>query len=240
MTISSTTENTKRIRTQKHSPFYLDGAIDLTLHTRLAQSLLNGSWTHGHLGLWQFALKVRDLWKGHRTDDPYADWYFMKIDEKIHTIREEIQRVEQYCVKRLSQLRGFNIKIFENPHPMQLALKFVIPFSYMGASLLPELDYVSRQAYTLRHIGQLLEPEQLPLKIVSSIRQLFSIPTGWKIQVTRQDIRENNAIAQEAKEKMGAIPSAILNKEIKFLFLLDTMVGTAKNAAGETIASVKN
>ncbi len=30
----------------------------------------------------------------------------------------------------------------------------------------------------------------------------------------------NNAIAHEAKEKMGPIPSVILNKEVKFLFLL--------------------
>ncbi len=213
------------------SPVYLEGEIDLTLHTKLAQTLLQGNWGNGKLGLWQYALKVRDLWKGHRADDPYADWFFMKIDEKIHNIRSEIQELEQYCQQRLSQLRGFNIKVFENPEPMQLALKFAIPFSYMGASLLPELDYVSRQAYTLRHVGQLLEPEQLPLRILSSIRNLFSLPLGWKMQVTRQDIRENNDLAQQAKEKMGTIPSAILNKEIKFVYLLDSMLGAAKTTA---------
>lgn len=215
----------------KRSPFYLEGDIDLILHTRLSQSLLTGSWRPGNLGLWQFAIKIRDLWRAHRADDPYADWCFMKVDEKIHQIREEIQEVEHYCEQRLSQLRGFNIKVFENPHPKKLALKFVIPFTYMGATLLPELDYIARQAYTLRHVGQLLEPNQLPVKIVKSMRQLFAIPMIWKMLVTRQDIRENNAVAQEAKEKMGEIPSAILNKDIKFIFLLDTMLGSAKMTA---------
>ena len=140
----------------------------------------------------------------------------------------KFQDLEQYCRERLSQLRGFNIKVFENPEPMRLALKFAIPFSYMGASLLPELDYVSRQAYTLRHVGQLLEPEQLPLCILSSIRNLFSLPLGWKMQVTRQDIRENNDLAPQAKEKMGTLPNAILNKEIKFVYLVDTMLGAAQ------------
>jgi integrating conjugative element protein (TIGR03761 family) len=238
---TSTTENTpSTAQLKQRSPFYLEGTIDLTLHTRLAQSLLDGSWMHGHLGLWQFAMKVRDLWKAHRADDPYADWYFMKIDEKIHALREEIQTVENYCDKRLSQLRGFTIQVFENPHPLQLALKFGIPFSYMGASLLPDLDYISRQAYTLRHVGQLLEPGQLPLKIAFGIRQLFSLPIGWKMHVTRQDICENNAIAQAAQEKMGAIPTAILNKEMKFLFLLDTMLGDTKTVSEETKDSVKN
>lgn len=215
----------------KRSSFYLEGDIDLTLHTRLSQSLLTGSWKHGHLGLWHFAMKIRDLWRAHRADDPYADWCFMKIDEKIHQIRQEIYEMASYCEERLTQLRGFNIKVFENPRPRKLALKFVIPFSYMGASLLPELDYVSRQAYTLRHVGQLLEPEQLPLRLAASIRQLFSIPLSWKMLVTRQDIHENNAVAQEAKQRMGVIPSVILNKDIKFLFLLDSMLGRPKNSA---------
>lgn len=216
--------------TIQRSTVYLDGDIDLTLHTKLAQSLLEGNWSHGNLGLWQFALKVRELWKGHRADDPYADWYFMKLDEKIHTIREDIQALEHYCQQRLAQLRGFKIKVFENPQPIQLALKFAIPFSYMGASLLADLDYVTRQAYTLRHVGQLLEPKQLPMRIKMRLRQLFSVPLGWKIQVTRQDIRENNALAQEAKQKMGEIPTAILNRELKFVYLLDTMLGSTQTA----------
>lgn len=210
------------------SSFYLEGKIDLILHTRLAQSLLEGHWGYGQLGLWQFALKVRDLWKGHHADDPYADWYFMQIDEKIHTIREEIQALESYCAQRLSQLRGLEVTVFENPRPLQLALKLGSPFSYRGAALLPELDYVTRQAHTLRRVGQLLEPKYLPFKIVSSIRQLFSLPLSWKRLATRQDIRENNEAAKKAQEKMGVVPEQILNKDIPFLSLLNTLLGSTK------------
>ncbi len=220
----TTTPETKSKK--KRSPFYMDGEINLILHTRMTQSLLAGNWEYGQLGLWQFALKIRDLWISHQADDPYADWFFMKIDEKIHRIREQAHELENYYQQRLAQLRGFSIKVFENRRPMQLDLKFVIPFSYMGAALLPELDYLSRQAYTLRHMGQLLEPEKSPSKIAANIRQLFSIPMGWRKLVTRQDILDNTPAAQEAISKMGKIPSAILNKEIKFLFLLDNMSRT--------------
>jgi hypothetical protein len=50
----------------------------------------------------------------------------------------------------------------------------------------------------------------------------------------------NNAIAHEAKEKMGPIPSVILNKEVKFLFLLDTMLGNTKSKAKKSHLSDTN
>ncbi|HVV67733.1 MAG TPA: TIGR03761 family integrating conjugative element protein [Gammaproteobacteria bacterium] len=228
MTKSQQTENHELIPESSQTkalPLYMDGDIHLTLHTRLAQSLLNGNWKAYQQGLWQFATKVRDLWKGHQADDPYADWCFMKIDEKINHIQEAMQKIEQHLTYRLSQLRGFNIPLFENPKPMPLTLRFVTPFSYMAAAVLSELDYISRQAYTLRHIGQIVEFNQLPISVVPSIRQLFSIPLAWKVHVSRQDIRDNNALAKEAKDKMGEIPAVILNKELKFLFLLNTLSG---------------
>ncbi len=214
MNIDSANEHSK-----KRSPFRLNGDIKLTLHTRLSQSLLDGRWQYGHLGLWQFALKIRDLWEGHRADDPYADWYFMKIYEKIHSIHKEIHELENYYQQKLSEFRGFYIHIFENPYPRELSLKFANPFSYLSASLLPEFDYISRQAYTLRHIGKLLESKNLPIKIAFNIRQLFSIPMGWKRMATREDMRVNNVLAQEAIKKMGVMPAEVLSKEIKLLLL---------------------
>lgn len=199
---------------------YLVGDVKITLHTRQAQLLLNGTWKYKRLGLWQFSKRLEALWTAHKEGDPYAAWYFGKINRMLENIQKEVKVQEEYCQSKLSQQRGIEIEIFRSPNPVSVLLRSPIPYFHLAASLLADLDYVSRQAFTLRHIGIVLDSDKLPIHIFFSLRELFSLPLEWKYTgVTRQDIEQNNQKAQLAIKYMGEVPSVILSEEMSFMFL---------------------
>ena len=63
----------------------------LTLHTRLGQNLFFGrkpaTGQHEIVGLVRFASQVRYIWNGACHDDPYADWWLIKIDHALQITR---------------------------------------------------------------------------------------------------------------------------------------------------------
>lgn len=199
---------------------YLVGEVKITLHTKQAQLLLDGKWKYRKLGLFQFATRLEALWAAYKEGDPYAAWYFAKIGRAIETIQEEVKAQEDYCQSKFLQQRGRDIEIFRSPNPISVPLRSPIPYFHVAASLLADLDYVSRQAFTLRHVGIVLETDKLPVKVFFNLRNLFSLPLDWKYTgVTREDLRQNNQKAQLAIKHMGEVPPTILNDEVRFLFL---------------------
>lgn len=198
----------------------LEGSIHLILHTKIALSLFNGSWRYHNMGLLQFAKMTHDLYAATKQDDPYAEWYLMKCYENIHDLHDKIKSIKAHCKSKLEELHGFEIQIFTNPSPVRLPLQFSNPFSYMGAYLMTDLDYALRQAYTLKQIGIILEPELTPAKLMPSVRRIFSQARQWQYTgVKRKDVKENNQVWRRAKELMGDVPLPVVIKEIQFDFL---------------------
>ena len=66
----------------------------LTLQTRQAQRLVKGrSYSADRpaiIGLIGFANLVRSVWHGARADDPYADWWMLKIHEALEQVKREL------------------------------------------------------------------------------------------------------------------------------------------------------
>ncbi|MES9958674.1 MAG: AcaB family transcriptional regulator, partial [Sedimenticola sp.] len=80
-----TTENPKPTDADKPGP--LRGQIWLTLQTNQARRLIRGrNGAKGQspiIGLGLFAERLRLIWQASRNDDPYADWWLIKVHEAI-------------------------------------------------------------------------------------------------------------------------------------------------------------
>lgn len=213
-------ENQKSEIKNVNQSFYLDGNIHLLLHTKNAQILWNGSWRRSSLGLLQFAHHIKQLWQAVKESDPYAEWYLMRVYEEMETLKENMQQLEKLCQEKIVQLRGFQVELFQNPNPIRVPLRFSTPFGFMGAHILANFDYLSRQGYTLHRMGLALERSDMPEKFIHKFHNLFTFSLTWKYTgITRQDILEKNLKAQAVEALMGQLPLPILNKEVKFSFL---------------------
>lgn len=214
-------KTTQTIESQeKLSRVVLTANFHLTLHTRIAEALLNGDWDYGRMGLIQFARLTALLWKAYKEDDPYAEWTLLKTYEAIEMAKEKLKHDEILLQQQMANLRGFDIELFKNETPVKQPLLFSTPFAFMAAMLIERVDYINRQLLTLKHMGLLPEESIVQSQLMSRIQRVFTTARQWRYTgINRKDIYEDNLKAQRAKELFGEIPLAILNKEIQFAFL---------------------
>jgi len=191
------------------------------LHTIRARALFNGSWKHGKMGLLQFAKVMSILWKAARQDDPYAEWYLLKVYQALHEAREKLKGMEKQLEPLLNQIRGIEVSTSLSAHPATYPLKFATPFAYMGAYLITEFDFVLRQVLTLEKIGIMAPQQDMSIKsMVQLIQTVFALSREWKqTGVKRQDIIDKTPAAEEARLRFGELPESVLNKKIDFAFL---------------------
>ena len=72
----------------------LQSEIYLTLQTRHAQALVRGRNVPGKpliVGLVGFADRLRLIWTGAKQNDPYADWWLIKIEDAINATSNSLQ-----------------------------------------------------------------------------------------------------------------------------------------------------
>jgi integrating conjugative element protein (TIGR03761 family) len=120
----------------------LQGAATLVIQTRQAQHLLNGRAKRkdkaGIIGLNHFSRLIRSIWMAASHDDPYADWYLVRILEGIEDARAEFARLHQDCQQRLHCIRGVEIDLAHSASPSRVPLNFATPYGYMGAYLIAD------------------------------------------------------------------------------------------------------
>jgi DNA-binding transcriptional ArsR family regulator len=65
--------------------------------------------------------------------------------------------------------------------------------------------------YAFTHAG-----EQMVHRGSRLVRRAFAVPLGWKhFEIARDDIRQNNQRAQQARDKMGELPQEILERTLR-------------------------
>jgi integrating conjugative element protein (TIGR03761 family) len=200
---------------------HLNSDVQIILHTRISQSLFNGSWKIGKMGLLQYAKITTTLWNASKQDDPYADWYLLKSYQALFDAREKLKSVENEISSQMTKLRGIAVNDSVCSAPITCPLKFSTPFGFMAAYLIADVDFIIRQLLTAEKMGILAAKKIISIKEVSHlVQEVFAMPRKWRhTGVSRKDIIENNQLAQQAKELLGEVPAAVLNKEISFSFL---------------------
>ena len=93
----------------------LRGQAWLTVQTRQAQRLIrgrNGSEEKPAIvGLVGFADRLRLIWQAARNDDPYADWWLIRIHEAIEQARELVSRSQSQIDEKLAQSPAIEVRV---------------------------------------------------------------------------------------------------------------------------------
>ncbi len=185
------------------------------LQTRHAQVLVRGRNENGKppiIGLIGFADRLRVIWHAAEANDPYADWWLIKIHDAIATLDVRIKQERSNLRKSLNSERSFLALPAQSREPFRIQLRFASPYAYRAAQLLAEFDAFVGQALTAVHVGSLSRKQfsSDTHSIASRIRGLFNIPSRFRhLGIDRANPASLEGHGETAKRYMGEIPKDI-------------------------------
>ena len=96
-------------------PGVLRGQVWLTIQTWQAQQLVRGrNGTPDKpaiLGLVGFADRLRMIWQAARNDDPYADWWLIKVHEALESASQLITTQQKELDARFDQMTAIEVTV---------------------------------------------------------------------------------------------------------------------------------
>lgn len=203
---------------QPEKPGALHGQVWLTLQTSQAQQLIHGREGTPDkptiIGLVGFANRLRVIWQAARRDDPYADWWLIKVHEAIEIAGGYIGCRQGDLVKRLEQMAAMEVSVAVSQHPYRVHLQFANPYAYRGAQLLAEYDTLVCAGLTARHIGLLdgAAYAHVQKTCARKLRALFMLPQSYRLlKIDRESVRSQTGRSHEARQAMGEVPDDILS-----------------------------
>jgi len=205
---------------QTEKPGVLRGQVWLTVQTSQAQQLVHGRAgtpdKPAIIGLVGFADRLRVIWLAARRDDPYADWWLIKVHEAIEASETFIRHRQVELDKHLEQMTGLEVNVASSQHPYRVQLQFANPYAYRAAQLVASYDQLVCTALTARHIGRLdgAAYVQVQQACARKLRALFMLPQGYRLlKIDRDMVRKAMGRSREARQIMGEVPEAILSGE---------------------------
>ena len=228
-TSTEVTEGSKKIKQAESvihkKPGRLRGEVSLTLHTAYSQKLFLGFRPDKRsINLLQFGGRMAVIWDAAERDDPYADWYLLKLYDAILKLRQQLTHdIEKYQHKlnEESSIANLSFTPFVSQQPAVESLWFRTQYGYMGASLIADFDQLMRTVLTVNRVGILLDKPESVIRQewVDKILALFRLPFNWKsFAITRSDVKSEHEQAQLAQEKMGKLPEPILLLQLRSPF----------------------
>jgi integrating conjugative element protein (TIGR03761 family) len=201
-------------------PGALQGEAWLTLQTRHAQRLIRGrpaaTDKPAIIGLFGFAERLRGIWQGARQDDPYADWWLLKIHDALEAGEQLIQAGQVTLADRLASVPALEVTVAASQKPYRTPLRFANPYAYRGARLLADYDTLARGVLTAAHVGLVDsdDAERLLGHCAGKIRGVFCVPQGYRfLGVDRSALAQGTASAEQARKAMGEVPQDVLTGE---------------------------
>jgi integrating conjugative element protein (TIGR03761 family) len=198
----------------------LRGQAWLTVQTRQAQRLIRGrngtTDKPAIIGLVGFADRLKLIWQAARNDDPYADWWLIKIHEAIEQARELVKRSQSKIDEQLAKSPAVEVRVAASLRPYRIPLQFANPYAYQGAHLIGEYDTLVRTLLSGCHVGLLdrASSEQAVQLGGRRIRGVFVLPQGYRfLGIDRASVRRKDEKAQRAQALMGELPPEVLSGE---------------------------
>ncbi len=199
-------------------PGALRGQAWLTVQTRQAQQLICGRSKTADkptiIGLVGFADRLRVIWQAARDDDPYADWWLIKVHDALETARHFISQCQEGLNIQLAQMKAMEISLAESLQPYRVQRKFANPYAYQGAQLIAEYDTLVCTVLTCRHVGQVDDAAVQAIINLSArkIRGIFTVPQGYrKLGIDRLCITRSSGKDVRAISLMGELPEDVLS-----------------------------
>lgn len=188
----------------------------LTIQTKEALQLLKGRAVLDKpriAGLFGFADRLRLITHAAAQDDPYADWWLIKVDQSIDKTDFLIRQHEQSLSDIFGEMQGLRIVPMESKDTLRVRLQFAVPAAYRGAASLSRFDRLARDLCTARHVG-LLDNNRVSehLRTVKRrIRSTFNLPNAFRRSgLTRASYLRDEAVSERMQAYMGPLPLDVL------------------------------
>ncbi|WP_140720798.1 MULTISPECIES: PFL_4669 family integrating conjugative element protein [Gammaproteobacteria] len=196
----------------------LRSAMSLTLHTHHASRIWHGraaaEGRPGIIGLNGYLSIMSKLRRGAEQDDPYSDWWMLRIEDKLaqtktslQSLREQVEQVLANVPPALSLGENMNVQ------PVKLPLFVNAQLGFMAVYLLADYDDLARKLI-LSHHTALIDRSTLERWLnegAHALRSLFSLAQQYRYSgCTRDDFAAKNAAARAAIEKYGELPQEVL------------------------------
>jgi integrating conjugative element protein (TIGR03761 family) len=165
------------------------------------------------IGLIGFANLLRSIWHGARADDPYADWWMLKVHAALDLAQQELVVAEQEIATRFQAMGAIEVAAPASIKPARIALNFSNPYAFRAARLVGLYDGLVRAVLSARHVGLLAgEEAERALHLGGrQVRRALQSAVGYRfLGVTRLDIARGTAKAQQARDAMGELPEDVL------------------------------
>ncbi len=191
--------------------------VSLTTQSRYARLLVLGRSATAEvpaiMGLLAFADQLRMVWNASRADDPWADWWLIKIDDAIDLVQHRLESITTKLRRYLRSQPALEIEIATSERPYRIKLRFINPYAYRGAQLVAEFDAAVRTILTARHVGLVNESQSFQQieRCSAVLRSLFAIPQSYQVlRIDRAGVKAGAPAAVAAAGTMGQIPADIL------------------------------
>ena len=207
------------------SPGPLRSESWITLQTRQAQRLVTGrraeDGTPGIVGLTRFAAMLRPLWNAARADDPWADWWLLRVHDAIELGHQELDALLEHVNRLLKQTPNVSVTVAVSIEPLKVPLTFTNPYAFRGAYLLAKFDDLVCAVLTAKHVAMVdrSSAERLIADGGRQVRRAYNAALGYRfLGITRDDARLMTARIKEAEAQMGALPPDILDAKLRAPF----------------------
>jgi integrating conjugative element protein (TIGR03761 family) len=201
----------------------LRSSMSLTLHTHHASRIWHGRSANEQqaaiTGLNGFIGIMNKMKRGAEQDDPYSDWWMLRIEHKIadskkvmQTLREQVDAAIATAPAALSLGENLNVQ------PVKLPLFVGSQLGFMAIYLLADYDELARRLILAHHTA-LIDRSTLERWLNEgghALRSLFALSLKYRYSGTRRDdFIENNAAARAAVEKFGQLPQEVLDGTLR-------------------------
>jgi integrating conjugative element protein (TIGR03761 family) len=196
----------------------LRSAMALTLHTHHASRIWHGrapaEGRPGIIGLNGFISVMNKMKRGSEQDDPYSDWWMIRIEDKLNDAKAQLQALRQQVDQALTAVPpamslGENL----NVQPVKLPLFINAQLGFMAVYLLADFDDLARRLILAHHTA-MIDRSTLERWLndgAHALRSLFALAQQYKYSGSqRDDFAANNAMARTALERFGALPQDVL------------------------------
>ena len=196
----------------------LRSAMSLTLHTHHASRIWHGraagDGRAAIVGLNGYVSVMNKMKRGAEQDDPYSDWWMLRIEEKLDQTKTALQALREQVDQALAGVPtaltlGENL----NVQPVKLPLFVNAQLGFAAVYLLADYDDVVRKLILAHHTA-LIDRSTLERWLndgAHALRSLFSLAQQFRYSgTTRDDFAAKNAAARAALEKFGELPQQVL------------------------------
>jgi integrating conjugative element protein (TIGR03761 family) len=196
----------------------LRSEMSLTLHTYHASRIWHGRTAAenrpGIVGLNSYIAMMGRMKRGAEQDDPYSDWWMLRIEEKLDQAKTELQTLRERVMQALSGLpAALSISENLNVQPVNLPLFVGAQLGFSAVYLLAEYDDIARKLLLAHHTALIdrRTMEEWLNEGAHALRSLFSLAQKYRFSgATRDDFAAKNAKARDAFEKFGELPQDVL------------------------------